>query len=143
MGYLDGIGKNTTPVNGTGFNGGIKKVEIETPELVDVKATPPTQEFKQTDFGKDVAALTGKVRVNSPEGQGLPAATNVRSGELVSGYHFEGLKDVNPATFDLKYNTANVPQIKNGTDYACNIIEYTEVAGHLQSPDNPYAELFS
>lgn len=148
MGLLDGIGNNqpTVRTTGLGNTGNVGKAANLEGTPVDMTVRTYSTEFTRTDFGNDVAALTGKVRTLSPEAQGFPSAQNVRDGELVSGYHFDNINSLggkfNAATFDLKYSSANAPQIAGGTNYACEGVEYAEVAGHLQAEDNPYAELF-
>ncbi len=149
MGYLDGLGDyqptgKITRLGDTVNVGNAANLE-RTPVDMTVQTSSP--EFTITSFGKDVAALTGKVRMNSAEVQGFPSAQNVRDGQLVSDYHFNNINSLggkfDPQTFDLKYSSANARQIASGTNYACEGVEYAEIAGHLQANENPYAELFS
>ncbi len=102
-----------------------------------------TNSVSRTDLSNTVAELSGRAQVNSPSAQGLATAEQVCNGQLVSGYHFDSLGDINTTLFTLRYNSANTPQIANGTNIACEGIEYAEVASHLQSADSPFAELFS
>lgn len=149
MGIVNGTDNNQpllrTPL--TGNAGNVRKTANTESVPVDMKVQRSTTEFTRTDFGKDVAALTGRVRMTSPESQGFPSAENVREGQLVSGYHFDNINSLggkfNETTFDLKYSSALAPQIASGTNYACEGVQYAEIAGHLQANKNPYAELFS
>lgn len=102
-----------------------------------------TNSVDRANLADTVANLSGKAQVNAPAAQGLASAEQVCNGQLVSGYHFESLGDINTKLFTIKYNSANTPQIANGTNVACEGIEYAEVASHLQSADSPFAELFS
>jgi len=101
-------------------------------------------EYTSANFSTDLEAVQGKVKMNSPESQGLASAEALRNGQLVSGYHFNSLgDDIDTKLFDLKYSSANTPQIAKGTEAACNGVEYAQVAGYLQAKNNPYSELFS
>lgn len=93
----------------------------------------------------DVNSLSNRAKINSPSAQGLASAEQIQNGQLVGPYHFDSLGDYNSKLFALKYNSANTPSIAKGTDYACENIEFTGVAGNLAfaAKDTPFAELFS
>jgi len=143
MGYLDSISGMF------GQTGNVRKAapaknvgEIQQTQKTAETASTTSVETTATDFTKDLEALQGKVKMNSPESQGLSSAADVRKGQLSDGYYFEGLDNIDTALFDLKYNTANAPRIAAGTNSACDGVEYAQVAGHLQTDNNPYQELF-
>ena len=98
------------------------------------------------NFGlNDLAGVSAKAKMNSPEAQGLASAQDVQNGKLVSGFHFDSLGECDTRLFAIKYNSANTPSIANGTNVACENIEYAGVAGNLAAAakDSPFAELFA
>lgn len=102
-----------------------------------------TNSVERTDLSGTIADVSGRAQINSPAAQGLPSAEQVCNGQLVSGYHFDNLANIDTKLFTLRYNSANTPRIAEGTNYACEGVEYAEVASHLQTADSPFAELFS
>lgn len=112
------------------------KVSQNTP--IDFKTTVDTKDFNLT-----VDNLSGRVKANAPESQGLASAEDIQKGKLVSGYHFDNADFGDAKLFALKYSTANTPRIADGTKYASDGVEYATVAAHLQCKDNPYADLYA
>lgn len=111
----------------------------EAPKTVEVVKNVVARE----DLASNIETISNKAKINTPEAQGLATAQEVENGELVSGFHFDTLGKYDAKTFAFHYNSANTPRIASGTNTACEGIEYTEVAGHLQSKENPYADLFA
>lgn len=97
----------------------------------------------RTDLDANVANVSNRAQINAPAAQGLASAEEVLKGNLPSGYYFDSLGPCKPESFKLSYNSANASRIAEGTNLACESVEYTQVAGHLQSSNSPFAELFS
>ena len=137
-------GGNNDPRIGLPLVGGTKPENITS----DVSVSKPVQitstnSVGRTDLSNTIADITARTKLHSPVALGLPTAEEVTNGQLVSGYYFDSLGVCDTKLFTLKYNSANAPQIANGTTLACDNIEYAEVASHIQSSDSPFAELFS
>lgn len=146
MGPLDNIKFNAAGF----FNiGGAKKAEgaKETTSAASTGETAAIVSQNTTTRSSldDTQALSNRAKINSPAAQGLASAEQIQNGQLVGPYHFDSLGDYNSKLFTLKYNSANTPSIAKGTDYACENIEFTGVAGNLAfaAKDTPFAELFS
>ncbi len=140
----DGIGKGypSTPIRFGGTTN-VNKSDNVARTPVDMKTS--STEFTRTDFGADVAAISNRAKMNSPEAQGLPSAQEVINGQLVSDYTFDDINSqggsFNPQTFAMKYSSTNTPQVASATNHACEGFEYTEVAAHIQT--GAFAEVFS
>lgn len=107
-------------------------------------------EFKNSidraDLSLTLETISGKVKTNSPEGQGLASANEVSKGQLVSGYHFDNINSLggkyDQKLFELKYSNTDAARVADGTKEASKGVEYAFVASHLQDKSFPFAELF-
>lgn len=130
-------------LNKTGKAGEVGKTTASKPiEIVNKDITT------RNDLSSTVSDISNRARINSPAAQGLASAQEVEQGQLVSGYHFGDLGSINKydaKLFALKYNSANTPSIANGTNYACEGIEYAGVAANIEAAakKSPFAELFA
>ena len=113
-------------------------------------APTKTIEFKnnidRADLSVTLETISGKVKTNSPEGQGLASASELSKGQLVSGYHFDNINSLggkyDAKLFALKYSNTDAVRVANGTNEASKGVEYASVAAHLQDKDFLFSELF-
>lgn len=140
-------------LNGINFNSS-KAAEILRPlysaNSAQVQGTEISTKFTgvntttRKDLANGVTDITNRARINAPAAQGLASVQELEKGQLVSGYHFDNLGKYDTKLFALKYNSANTPRIAQGTNYACDGIEYAGVAGNIQAAkDSPFAGLFT
>lgn len=120
----------------------VNDVKVGTIQMTGVSGVNTTE---RKDLANGAADVTNRARMNAPVAQGLASAQEIENGQLVSGYHFDNLGKYDAKVFALKYNSANTPRIAQGTENACEGIEYAGVAGNLQAAakNSPFAELFS
>lgn len=121
-----------------------------TAETTNVSANKPielTASVTREDLATTIENISGQVRANSPEAQGLASAREIEQGHLVSGYTFDNINSLggkfDKELFNIKYANTNAARVANGINYASEGVEYATVASHLQAKDSPFAELFS
>lgn len=132
------------------FGLGRTKQSSEVKKSQDVASTKPI-EFKnnidRADLSVTLETISGKVKTNSPEGQGLASANEISKGQLVSGYHFDNINSLggkyDAKLFELKYSNTDAVRVADGTKEASKGVEYATVAAHLQDKNSPFAELFA
>ncbi len=136
--YLNGIqqAKQTASTNKTTNVGANKPIDFKT-----------TNTIQRTDISSTIDNLSNKVKVNSPEAQGLASAKDIENGKLVSGYTFDNINSLggnfDAKLFALKYTNTDAARVAQGTNYASDGVEYATVASHLQDKNSPFAELFA
>ncbi len=103
----------------------------KTAATTSLNKTNATNSTTRADLSS-TAEISNKIKMNSPEANGLPSAKEISKGQLVSGYYFNGLdSDCKIKAFNRHYSYANTPQIAKETQEGCKNIEYTGVASSM------------
>ena len=101
----------------------------KTAATTSLNKTKATNSTTRADLSS-TAEISSKVKMNSPEANGLSSPEEISKGQLVSGYHFDKL-DCDMKAFERYYSYANTPQIAKETQEGCDNIEYTGIASSM------------